>query len=296
MISKKIVLFSYRSTESFIFKHFWFNQFRSVRYFRRYLYKLTSKYKSSYVEIEGRKMFLDKNDSLKISVYPYAKSQTDFFKKNIQKGDVVLDLGANIGYFTCLFADLVGPTGKVFAFEPEENNFQLLKKNVAVNGYDNVILEQKAVSNKTEKIKMYIATSPKDHRIYDPLDDRESTDIDCITLDDYFKNFDQDITFVKSNVQGADFGVFQGMHSILKKQNSNIVLALEFSPAMLQGFGSNPEEFIDLIFKNNFKLFDLNPYKKIFSVTKKQLLNEYTIENKKGGFVLCIPQYSKIEI
>ncbi len=296
MISKKIVLFSYRSTESFIFKHFWFNQFRSVRYFRRYLYKLTSKYKSSYVEIEGRKMFLDKNDSLKISVYPYAKSQTDFFKKNIQKGDVVLDLGANIGYFTCLFADLVGPTGKVFAFEPEENNFQLLKKNVAVNGYDNVILEQKAVSNKTEKIKMYIATSPKDHRIYDSLDDRESTDIDCVTLDDYFKNFDQDITFVKSNVQGADFGVFQGMHSILKKQNSNIVLALEFSPAMLQGFGSNPEEFIDLIFKNNFKLFDLNPYKKIFSVTKKQLLNEYTIENKKGGFVLCIPQYSKIEI
>ena len=281
MISKKIVLFSYRSTESFIFKHFWFNQFRSVRYFRRYLYKLTSKYKSSYVEIEGRKMFLDKNDSLKISIYPYAKSQTDFFKKNIQKGDVVLDLGANIGYFTCLFADLVGPTGKVFAFEPEENNFQLLKKNVAVNGYDNVILEQKAVSNKTEKIKMFIATSPKDHRIYDPLDDRESTDIDCVTLDDYFKNFDEDISFVKSNVQGADFGVFQGMNSILKKQNSNIVLALEFSPAMLQGFGSNPEEFIDLIFKNNFKLFDLNPYKKIFSVTKKQLLNEYTIENKK---------------
>ena len=35
---------------------------------------------------------------------------------------------------------------------------------------------------------------------------------------------------------------------------------------------------------------------KVFSVTKKQLLNEYTIENKKGGFVLCIPQYSKIEI
>ena len=98
-------------------------------------------------------MFLDEHDSLKLSLYPYTVEQTDFFKKNIKEGDIVLDLGAHIWYFTCLFAQLVGKSGKVFSFEPEPNNFKLLKKNVEVNGYNQVTIEQKAVSDVKDMIK-----------------------------------------------------------------------------------------------------------------------------------------------
>jgi FkbM family methyltransferase len=294
MIIKKILIFLYRYTEVFLFKNFWLTRFRSVRYAKRKFYKVISRYKSDFTEIEGRKMFLDKNDSLKLSLYPYAEEQTNFFKKNIKEGDVVLDLGANIGYFTCLFAQLVGKTGRVFAFEPEQNNFQLLKKNIEVNGYKNVTIEQKAVTNKTCKLKMYLSNSPKDHRIYDPKDDRDSIEIDGIALDDYFKDLDQEINFVKSNVQGADFGVFQGMLSLVEK--SNIIMALEFSPALLKGFGSDPEKFVDLLIKYDFRLHDIRLYEKILPISKEELLKEYTVKNKKGGFVLCIPSNSNVNL
>ena len=74
---------------------------------------------------------------------------TDVVTKEIQPGDTVLDLGANIGYFTLLFAKLVGNNGIVFAFEPEPQNIALLTKNIKINNYKNVTLVPKAVSNTT---------------------------------------------------------------------------------------------------------------------------------------------------
>lgn len=294
---KKIFLFISIQIEVIMYKNYWLNRFRVARYIRRYFLKLISKYKINYVEIEGRKMFLDENDSLKLSLYPYVEEQTNFFKKNIKEGDVVLDLGANIGYFTCLFAQLVGEKGKVFSFEPEPNNFKLLQRNVEVNGYKNVVLEQKAVSNVKSKIKMYISNSPKDHRIYPTEDNQESIEIECITLDEYFKDSNKKIDFIKSNIQGADYAAFKGMKLTFEKSKSNIVMAIEFNPAMIKEFGSgNAEEFLDFLLVEKFKLHDLRWHEKIIPITKDKMMNLYNEENKKGGFMLCIPKNSKVII
>ena len=77
-------------------------------------------------------------------------------KQEVKEGNNVIDIGANIGYFTLLFAKLVGPNGKVFAFEPDPTNFSILKKNIEENNYDNVILSQKAISDKTETTKLFL--------------------------------------------------------------------------------------------------------------------------------------------
>ena len=117
---------------------------------------LRSYLKSDFVEIEGRQMFLDSNDSLRLSINRvYEPSETKTIKTHVKKGDVVLDIGANIGYYTLIFAELVGEKGKVYAFEPDPTNFDLLRKNVEINGYRNITLIQKAVSNKNGKISFY---------------------------------------------------------------------------------------------------------------------------------------------
>ncbi len=89
----------------------------------------------------------------------------------IKPGQTVIDVGANIGYYNTLqFAKLVGPTvSRVYAFEPDPDNFALLRKNVAQNGYANVVCIQKAVSDQTSKLKLFRnSQNHGDHRIYPP--------------------------------------------------------------------------------------------------------------------------------
>lgn len=104
------------------------------------------------IEIQGHKMFIEPADGLEFLIKPHHEEfETEIFKKEIKKGDTVLDLGAHIGYYTLLAAKLVGEKGKVFAFEPEPTNFALLKKNIKINNHQNVIPVQKPFLIKTEK-------------------------------------------------------------------------------------------------------------------------------------------------
>jgi FkbM family methyltransferase len=72
----------------------------------------------------------------------------------IRPGDIVIDAGANIGTHTVAFANMVGPTGVVHAFEPQRRNFLMLAGNVAINGLDNVFCHQSAVGDTLGQIRL----------------------------------------------------------------------------------------------------------------------------------------------
>ena len=76
----------------------------------------------------------------------------------IQPGWTAIDVGANIGYFTLLMANRVGPQGKVIAFEPINENFRILQENIALNGHLNVIAENLALMNRNGSIELRSAT------------------------------------------------------------------------------------------------------------------------------------------
>jgi FkbM family methyltransferase len=69
----------------------------------------------------------------------WERTETQFVIDTIKDGDIILDLGANLGYYTALFSRLVGGRGKVFAFEPDNDNFLLLMLNVKHNELANVM-------------------------------------------------------------------------------------------------------------------------------------------------------------
>ena len=113
-------------------------RFKLVRIFAN---RMTAPIKNDFAIVMGNKMFLDPQDSLLLSINGiYEEFETELVSKEISKNDVVVDIGANIGYYTLIFAKLVGENGKVFAFEPDPSNFALLKKNVELNGFRNVVL------------------------------------------------------------------------------------------------------------------------------------------------------------
>ena len=233
--------------------------------------------------IDGHKMYLDSKDSLELLKVKDGVEviASEIMEQRIKPGYVVLDLGANIGYHTLSMAKLVGPGGRVFAFEPDPENFALLKKNTEINGYNNVILEQKAVSDKTNKIKLYLCEECKgDHRIYDSHDGREFIEIEAVSLDDYFSNYDGKIDFIKMDIQGAELAAFYGMKKILDR-NKNISVFTEYWPYGLEKFGYNANSYLIALINEGFQIFNvIEPLQKIEPVK---------IEN--GELSLFMPSY-----
>ena len=230
--------------------------------------------KSKVAIIQGSKMYLDithKHRGLRRTFQAYSMNKvhepttTHLFKKNIHSGDVVVDFGANIGYFTLLFARLVGKTGKVFAFEPEPTNFKYLKTNIGLNNYTNVMAFQKAVSNKNGKTQLYICDYDTGHHTinqYGGIEaysqgrktQKKSIDIDTVRLDDFLSNKTKKIDVMKIDAEGAEALAIQGMDKLLK-DNKDIIIFMEYFPLLLKKMGNDPKELIEkLMYTYNFKI------------------------------------------
>lgn len=213
------------------------------------------------VEVQGHKMFVDSQD---VGVTPdllmngcYEKYETTVFKKIVKEGMTVVDIGAHIGYYTLLAANLVGESGRVYAFEPDPNNYALLVKNIRSNSYNNVVPVQKAVSNNVGTTKLFLSPeNTGDHRIYNSHDERYSIEIETVTLDEYLKDKENRIDMIKMDIQGAEMAALQGMMEILNK-NDDIKIFTEFSPALLERFGHSPEECLNELIKYGFKFFEI---------------------------------------
>src|SRR2546428_1017603 len=124
--------------------------------------------------VYGHRMILDRLDSLGIRSGPYEYFASQILiKRLVRPGWVVADVGAHIGYYTVLFADLVGPRGRVYAYEPDHANFALLYRNVRLNRYRNVFLERAAIADRERPLTLYLAhENVADHRVFDFYQDR----------------------------------------------------------------------------------------------------------------------------
>jgi len=145
---------------------------------------------------------------------------TALFKKLVKEGMTVVDIGANIGYFTLLAASLAGEKGKVFAFEPEPRNYALLVRNTELNGFKNVIPLQMAVSNETGKVKLFLAKDPSAHSIFRVagVQRQEYSPkyivVDAVSLDEFFKDKDCTVDIIKMDAEGAEMIILEGMTQV----------------------------------------------------------------------------------
>ena len=210
-------------------------------------------------EIEGSQMYLNPRvkGPMKVAFRSYIRSggkeplTTEIFKKVVKNGNVVLDIGANIGYFTLLAARLVGEGGKVYAFEPEPRNYEVLLTNVALNRYQNVTAAQKAVSDKNGVVRLYL--SAKDigaHTIrqhhdkwqFEVREAGEFVEVESVTLDTFFQDKKHPIDVIKMDMEGAEMAALLGMDRIIR-ENENLKMLIEFYPAAISEMGYSPEEF-----------------------------------------------------
>ncbi|HLD72463.1 MAG TPA: FkbM family methyltransferase [Candidatus Nanoarchaeia archaeon] len=223
-----------------------------LRQLNRFLVKKLS---SDYIILEGDKIFLDPDDSMRLSTRGYYEPFiTQLIKKIVKKGDIVVDIGAHIGYYTLILAKLVGEQGKVYAFEADPANFALLKRNVGINGYKNVIMEQKAVSNSSGKVKLYLGKERSTHHSIrkNKYSGEDYVSVETIRLDDYFK--DISIHFAKIDIEGGEFEALSGMPLLLKRSKSFQIIT-EMVPIFLEQIKLTPEQFVQFIREQGFKVY-----------------------------------------
>ena len=181
----------------------------------------------------------------------YEKAEVRLIREIVKEGDVVIDIGANVGYHTMLFASLVGSKGKVYAVEPDTANFDLLKKNIALNGFENVKAIQSAVTSKPEEVTLWRSNDyATDHRIYAVPGRSNSISVPGITLDETFAK-ESKIKLLKMDIQGAEGLALQGGKQCLQRCESVLT---EFSPDCLLAGGIKPTEYLKMLKDAGFKI------------------------------------------
>ncbi len=149
--------------------------------------------------------------------------------KIIRAGDTCWDIGANIGFYTCLFASLVGENGNVIAFEPVSTTFNSLAENVRLNDFTNVTVIQKAIGDQVEKRRIYYRHSDLTEgtaslKYATGKGESEWVDVDTI---DRLSNELPAPAFIKIDVEGYQMEVFQGGYHFFKEHHPIIMAELK---------------------------------------------------------------------
>lgn len=211
-------------------------------------------------EVDGHTIFLDRYDGMGLLTGGrYEHRVMDLAKQIILPGDVVLDLGAMIGYHTLLFARLVGKEGIVFAFEPAPRAFALLRKNVLENKYENVTLVRKGVSERSLTARFRLTRSGFGGEVAasKPLGaSNRFIDVTTTTLDDYFRDFNRPITFMKLDIEGSEYQALQGAQALLER-NPELAIVAEFNPPALRRLHVEPVLYLQLLTTLGFDLFHI---------------------------------------
>lgn len=228
------------------------------------LYRLCAPPDEVCVEAAGHKLYLDPRDMGMARAFllfrgRWEETETKLFRSIVRPGMTVVDIGANVGYYTLLAAKLAGPAGRVYAFEPGPENFRLLRRNVAENGYRNVTLVPQAVSSRSGTASLTLdRSSSGGHSLSQFRGAADSVTVETTSLDDFFAAREAPaIDVIKMDAEGAEYGILAGMQRVLER-NPGLTLLTEFFPRAIRGFGSSPEEYVRRLAELGFRIHPID--------------------------------------
>ena len=152
----------------------------------------------------------------------YELSKQKTMASLVRPGDVVYDLGANVGFYTLLASAGVGPTGQVHAFEPLPENVRFLQRHVQLNRLENVFVHECAVSDSGGLNRFAAAAS----RCQGRLSPRGELSVRTVKLDDFVFNDGHRLPhLIKIDVEGGEIRALCGARQVLAQGRSLVLLA-----------------------------------------------------------------------
>jgi FkbM family methyltransferase len=180
------------------------------------------------------------------------KAEIKLIKKIINKDDIVVEVGANIGFYTSIISSLIGEKGILHVFEPEPTNFKHLLS--ITHKLKNVKANNMAVSDKRGTLNLFTSTLLNvDHRTYPVPEYGKVFSVEADSIDNYLKENNK-VDFVKMDIQGSEMFALRGMEKTLDA-NPQIKILTEIEPYGLNASGSSVDEFYDFITAKKFKVY-----------------------------------------
>ena len=167
----------------------------------------------------------------------------------LRSGDVFVDAGANIGYFSLLAASVVGEEGMVYAFEPEPDNFRLLRASAELNGMGSRIEAVRAgLAREDGAGRLYLSgDNLGDHQTHAGGAGRPCVPIEMIDGSAYLRGRISRLDLLKVDTQGAEFLVMAGLMPLLRELPTMPRILIELTPRSLRQAGSSGRELIELL-------------------------------------------------
>jgi FkbM family methyltransferase len=201
---------------------------RAVPSLRRYQAKLAS----------GDHLYVDLREKMCMPYFfdgclPHERGTESLCRKVLHEGAVFVDIGANVGYFTRLAGTLVGPSGRVFAFEPMPRAYWLLQLNT--KRFSNTRLFQAAVSDQPGEQTFYVRSSG-DLSSLDPGPDAVAVRVAVTTLDNTLSGLER-LDLIKIDVEGFEPEVLRGGREVIASRRP--LVCFEYLPTFAEkrGFG-----------------------------------------------------------
>ena len=172
----------------------------------------------------------------------------------VKPGDVVFDIGANVGDITLHLAKITGEKGAVFSFEPDPFNFKRFKENVGLNTFKNIHANNLGLGNKAGKFKMALFRTDNRGmtRIVDTPSSAVHAEVEITTLDEFLNShlLPPRVNLVKIDVEGYETNVLKGATQFLQKYKP--VLFIEVVDDHLREQHTTARELVSLLESLNY--------------------------------------------
>jgi FkbM family methyltransferase len=169
-------------------------------------------------------------------------------------GKTAVDVGANVGFFSLLFGQLVGPAGRVIAFEPQPGVIDRLLRNVRLNPDLPITVDNRAVSDRHGSIEFYCgeATHSGVASLRARADAMATARVTTVPLDDVFGTHEA-VDFIKIDVEGAECHAIRGMRRIIQTWSPDVVV--EVSDAFLKEMGGSARELCEIMWGHGYRMY-----------------------------------------
>lgn len=209
------------------------------------------------------------------------------FERSLRPGATVIEVGANVGFYTLLGASIIGPTGRYYAFEANPHIGRLLSASVGINGFgDRVTVFHKAAYRDRRKIQFHVlerypgssSIHPFSEGLLEQVQDHARTiEVEAVPLDEVFPDESFKVDLVKIDAEGSEPHVFRGMERLLRR-SQDVKIICEFDPGMISA-AEPPRQFVEFVEGLGFRFWRIeDPCGDLTPMSKDQLLAAQHIE------------------